>query len=67
LGSERFVEWVFDRVLAKRKLVAREFPRFRELDGGPEAAEEIGRRVAGMFQVSEVELRRRRSRHRGAR
>jgi putative transposase len=67
LGSEEFVEWVFDRFLAKRKVVTKEFPRFRELERGPETVEEIGRRVAGVFQVAESELRRRRSRHGGAR
>jgi putative transposase len=63
LGSEEFVEWVFDRFLAKRKVVTKEFPRFRELERGPETVEEIGRRVAGVFQVPETELRRGRSRH----
>jgi hypothetical protein len=67
LGSEEFVEWVVDRFLARRKVVAKEFPRFSELEGGPETVEEIGRGVAGVFQVSEAELRRRRSRHRAAR
>jgi len=67
LGSEEFVEWVFERFLAKRKVVAKEFPRFEELDRGPETVEEIGRRVAGVLQVPEAELRRRRSRHGGAR
>ena len=45
----------------------KEFPRFRELERGPEMVEEIGRKVAGAFQVPETELRRRRSRHGGAR
>jgi REP element-mobilizing transposase RayT len=67
LGSDEFVEWVFDRFLAKREVDAKEFPRFGELERGPETVEEIGRRVAGVFQVPETELRRRRSRHGGAR
>jgi len=67
LGSEEFVERVFERFLAKRKVVTKEFPGFREFERGPETVEEIGRRVAGLFQVAESELRRRRSRHGGAR
>ena len=67
LGSEEFVEWVFDRFLAKRKMGTKEFPGFEELERGPETVEEIGRGVAGVFQVPEAELRRRRSRHGGAR
>jgi chromosomal replication initiation ATPase DnaA len=67
LGSEEFVEWVFDRFLAKRKVVTKEFPRFRKLEGGPETVEEIGRGVAGVFQVPEAELRPPRSRHGAAR
>lgn len=67
LGSDEFVEWVFDRFLAKSKVVTKEFPRFRELERGPETVEEIGRGVAGVLQVPEAELRRRRSRYGGAR
>jgi hypothetical protein len=67
LGSEEFVEWVFDRFLARRKVVTKDFPRFGELERGPETVEEIGLRVAGVFQVPEAEIRRRRSRHGGAR
>jgi hypothetical protein len=67
LGSEEFVEWVFDRFLARREMGTKEFPRFGELERGPKTVEEIRRRVAGVFQVPEAELRRRRSRHRGAR
>lgn len=66
-GSDEFVGWVFDHLLAGRKVRKKEFPRFGELVKGPETMGEVAREVARVFGEPEAELGRVRSRHRLAR
>ncbi len=58
LGSEDFIDWIFDRFLSKRKLDRRELTGIKDLQTGPAAVEEIARAVSREFGVEEKELYR---------
>jgi len=59
LGSDEFVQWVYDRFLSKRRVDKREFPGLRELRTGPSTMEEVARGVSVEFDVPAAELYRR--------
>ncbi len=60
LGSDDFVDWVYERFLAKKKEDRRELRGIKDLQTGPGSVEEIGRTVAREFGVEEEALYRRR-------
>lgn len=67
LGSDDFVDWIYERFLAHRKVDRKEFPGLWELRKRPETIEEIAREVAREFEVEEASLYRRRGVNRVAR
>jgi REP element-mobilizing transposase RayT len=67
LGSDEFVEWIYDRFLSGTKVDKRELPGLKELETGPETVEEIAQYVSAEFGVPEKELYGSRSAHRAAR
>jgi len=68
LGSESFVDKIYERYLMRRKADEREQPGIEELSGKPNSTEEIALEVAKIYGIAEEsELYRRRSRHRQAR
>jgi REP element-mobilizing transposase RayT len=67
LGSDAFVEWIYDRFLSGTKMDKRELPGLKELERGPDSLEEIAHHVSLEFGVPAEELYRRRSVHRAAR
>ena len=59
LGSEDFVNGIYERFLSKAKLNRREQPGLKELERGQlRTMEEVAREVAMVFQVPESELYR---------
>jgi REP element-mobilizing transposase RayT len=67
LGSDDFVDWIYERFLADKKIDRKELPRLWELRKRPETIEEIAREVAREFEVEEASLYRRRGVNRVAR
>ena len=67
LGSDEFVDWVYDRLLSNKRLDKREFPGLKELQTGPSTIEEVAREVSLEFDVPPEELYRRRPGCRAAR
>jgi REP element-mobilizing transposase RayT len=67
LGSDDFVDWIYERFLADKKVDRKEFPGLWELRKRPETIEEIAREVAREFEVEEASLYRRRAVNRVAR
>ena len=67
LGSDDFVDWIYERFLAHKKVDSKEFPGLWELRKRPETIEEIAREVAREFEVEEASLYRRRGVNRVAR
>jgi len=58
LGSEDFVDWIYERFLSKKKVDRREFSGIKDLQTGPGTVEEIGRAVSREFGVEEKGLYR---------
>ena len=58
LGSEDFVDWIYERFLSKKKVDRREFSGIKDLQTGPGTVEEIGRAVSREFGVEEKALYR---------
>ena len=58
LGSDKFVDWIYDRFLAKTKIDNKELPGLKDLQIGPSTMEEIAREVALEFDVPAAELYR---------
>lgn len=56
LGSDDFVDWIYERFLSKKKEDHRELSGIRDLQTGPGTVEEIGRAVAREFGVEEEGL-----------
>ena len=67
LGSDDFVDWIYERLLAGKKVDRKELPGLRDLEKGPKTIEEIARQVAREFGVEEVSLYQRRGASRVAR
>jgi hypothetical protein len=60
LGSDDFVDWVYERFLAKRKEDPRELRGIKDLQTGPGTVEEIARAVAQELRAEKEALYRRR-------
>jgi putative transposase len=58
LGSDDFVDWVYDRFLSKRKMDRRELTGIKDLETGPATLEEIARAVSRQFGIEEEKLYR---------
>jgi len=58
LGSDDFVDWIYERFLSKRNEDHRELIGIKDLQTGPGTVEEIGRAVAREFGVEEEGLYR---------
>ncbi|NVL90879.1 MAG: transposase [Desulfobacterales bacterium] len=67
LGSDEFVDRIYERFLSKRKVDERELPGLKELKTGPETMEEIAQQVALEFGVPAGDLYRKRAACRVAR
>ena len=60
LGSDDFVDWVYERFLSKKNMDRRELSGIKDLQTGPATVEEIRRAVSREFRVEEEGLYRRR-------
>ncbi len=58
LGSEDFVDWIYEWFLSKKKVDRRELPGIKDLQTGPGTVEEIARAVSREFGVEEEGLYR---------
>jgi len=58
LGSDEFVDWIYDRFLSKKKVDRRELTGIKDLQTGPATVEEIARAVSREFGVEEEGLHR---------
>ena len=58
LGSEDFVDWIYECFLSKKKVDRRELPGIKDLQTGPGTVEEIARAVSREFGVEEEGLYR---------
>lgn len=58
LGSDGFVDWIYERFLSKKKMDRRELTGVKDLKTGPALVEEIGRAVSREFGVEEEGLYR---------
>ncbi len=58
LGSEDFVDWIYERFLSKKKVDRRELTGIKDLEKGLGTVEEIARAVSREFGVEEEELYR---------
>jgi putative transposase len=67
LGSDEFVEWIYDRFLSGTRVDKRELPGLKQLETGPKTVEEIAQHVSAEFGVPEEELYGSRSTHRAVR
>jgi hypothetical protein len=56
LGSDDFVDWIYERFLSKKNEDRRELSGIKDLQTGPGTVEEIGRAVAREFGVEEEGL-----------
>jgi len=58
LGSEDFVDWIYERFLSEKKVDRRELTGIKDLQTGPGSVGEIGRAVSREFGVEEKGLYR---------
>jgi putative transposase len=58
LGSEGFVDWIYEHFLSKKKVDRRELIGMKDLQTGPSTAEEIARVVSREFGVEQERLYR---------
>jgi putative transposase len=58
LGSDNFVDWIYERFLSGRKADRRELGGIKELERGPRSVEEVGRKVSREFGIEEEGLYR---------
>jgi len=58
LGSDDFVDWIYERFLSKKKVDHRELTGIKDLQTGPGTVEEIARAVSREFGVEEEGLYR---------
>ncbi|MGD2127593.1 MAG: transposase, partial [Desulfobacteraceae bacterium] len=58
LGSESFVDWVYDSFLSSETKDDRELPAMKDLKGGPTSVDEIAERVSSEFTVEPEDLYR---------
>ena len=58
LGSDDFVDWIYERFLSKKKVDRREFSGIKYLQSGPGTVEEIARAVSRQLGVEEEGLYR---------
>jgi chromosomal replication initiation ATPase DnaA len=58
LGSDEFVDWIYERFLSGKKADRRELGGIKELGTGPRSVEEIGREVSREFGIEEEGLYR---------
>jgi hypothetical protein len=56
LGSDDFVDWIYERFLSQRKVDRRELTGVKDLETGPGTVEEIVRAVSREFGVEEEGL-----------
>ena len=56
LGSDDFVDWIYERFLSRWKVDRREMSGIKELETGPRSVEEIGRKVSREFGIEEEGL-----------
>ncbi|TET92719.1 MAG: hypothetical protein E3J46_00930 [Desulfobacteraceae bacterium] len=67
LGSEGFVDWVYENYLSGHECDRRELPGIKDLKIGPNTPEEIAKEVASEFGLDQAELYERRAQCRDAR
>lgn len=67
LGSDGFVDWVYENYLSKYKGDRRELPGIKALETGPNTPEEIAKEVASEFGLEQSELYQSRAHCRDAR
>ena len=60
MGSDDFVDWVYERFLSREKLDRRELAGVKEVQTGAGIVEQIARRVSQEFGVEEERFYRRR-------
>ena len=58
LGSDDFVDWVYERFLSKKEVDRRELTGIKDLQRGPGTVEEVARAVSREFGVEEEGLYR---------
>ena len=58
LGSNDFVDWIYERFLSAKKVDRRELTGLKDLQTGPGTVEEIARAVSREFEVEEEGLNR---------
>jgi hypothetical protein len=58
LGSDDFLDWIYERILSKKKVDRRELTGLKDLQTGPGTVEEIARAVSREFEVEEEGLYR---------
>jgi REP element-mobilizing transposase RayT len=58
LGTDDFVDWIYERFLSKKKVDCRELTGIKVLQTGPGTVEEIARAVSREFEVEEEGLYR---------
>jgi hypothetical protein len=56
LGSDEFVDWIYERFLSGKKADRRELGGIKELETGPRSVEEIGKAVSREFGIEEEGL-----------
>lgn len=61
LGSNAFVDWIYEQFLSRGKKDTRELPGLKELETGPSTIDQIAQQVSLEFEVSIPELYQRRS------
>ncbi|MBW1717383.1 MAG: hypothetical protein JRJ77_16445 [Deltaproteobacteria bacterium] len=67
LGSDGFVDWVYENYLSKHKGDRKELPGIKALEIGPNTPEEIAKEVASEFGLEQSELYQSRAHCRDAR
>ena len=67
LGSDGFLDWVYENYLSKKDVDIRELPGIKGLKTGPRAPEDIAKEVDCEFGIVESKLYQRRSQCRDAR
>jgi len=53
LGTESFVDFIYERFLADRNIDKKEQTKIKELTRGPETPEEIAKKVVEVFGVKD--------------
>jgi len=67
LGSDGFVDWVYENYLSKQDADISELLGIKDLKIGPNTPEEIAKEVASEFSIAQSELYQRRAKCRDAR